>query len=107
MDLFSGKLSTEKFSILIKIAQSPVHRVTRLQCQTLQEAFMGSSHFPEISCILCSQPVNLRTDLYADENGKAVHEDCYVKKIASADCSEPPIAFPPSRSGGTSFLACA
>jgi hypothetical protein len=66
---------------------------------------MGSSHFPEIFCILCGQPVNMQTDLCADENGKAVHENCYVKTIASADRPEPPIAFPPSRCGGTLFLA--
>ncbi len=38
----------------------------------------------EISCTLCSKPVDLRVDLYADENGKAVHEDCYVKHITSS-----------------------
>lgn len=36
-----------------------------------------------ISCVLCSRPVDLRTDLYADENGKSVHEDCYVKHVTS------------------------
>ncbi len=44
---------------------------------------MDSRYFPEISCVLCSRPVDLRTDLYADENGKSVHEDCYVKHITS------------------------
>jgi hypothetical protein len=51
---------------------------------------MGSRHFPEISCTICSKPVDLTVDLYADESGKAVHEDCYVKRIASS--SNPPAA---------------
>jgi hypothetical protein len=45
---------------------------------------MSSHSFPEIPCILCSQPVDLQTDLCTNENGKAVHEDCYVKGIRSS-----------------------
>jgi hypothetical protein len=37
---------------------------------------MNSPPFPEIPCVICSKPVNLQTDLCADENGKAVHADC-------------------------------
>ena len=44
---------------------------------------MGSHPYPEISCILCRKPVDLRTDLCADENGKAIHEDCYVTHVTS------------------------
>jgi hypothetical protein len=44
---------------------------------------MGGHPFPEASCILCSKPVDLTTDLSADENGKAVHVECYVKHIMS------------------------
>ena len=44
---------------------------------------MGSRPFPEIPCALCSKPVDLQTDLCADENGKAVHEKCYVQRITS------------------------
>jgi hypothetical protein len=43
---------------------------------------MGGHPFPEISCILCSNPVNLISDLSTDENGKAIHEECYVKRQA-------------------------
>ncbi len=46
---------------------------------------MGSSHFPEILCLICSRPVDLRTDLSADENGKAIHTGCYFKRIISAN----------------------
>jgi hypothetical protein len=45
---------------------------------------MGSP-FPAIPCALCSNPVNLISDLYADENGKAVHEECCVKRIAGSN----------------------
>lgn len=51
---------------------------------------MGSRHFPEISCTVCNKPLDLRVDLCADENGRAVHEDCYVKRITSS--SNPPPA---------------
>jgi hypothetical protein len=44
---------------------------------------MASRPYPEISCILCRKPVDLRTDLCADENGKAIHEDCYVTHVTS------------------------
>lgn len=42
---------------------------------------MGSHPFPEIPCKICRKPVDLRSDLSADENGKAVHEECYLKQI--------------------------
>jgi hypothetical protein len=42
---------------------------------------MGGHPVPEISCKLCNKPVDLSADLSADENGKAVHEECYVKHI--------------------------
>ncbi|MFZ0293213.1 MAG: hypothetical protein WAL52_06375 [Candidatus Sulfotelmatobacter sp.] len=48
---------------------------------------MGGHTFPEIPCALCSKAVDLSADLTADENGKAVHEDCYVKHIMSS-CSD-------------------
>lgn len=42
---------------------------------------MGGHHFQEIPCKVCSQPVDLQADLCADENGQAIHEDCYVKRV--------------------------
>jgi hypothetical protein len=45
---------------------------------------MAGHPFPEIPCTICAKPVDLTVDLSADENGKAVHEDCYVKRIASS-----------------------
>jgi len=50
---------------------------------------MNSPPFQEISCVICSKPVNLQTDLCADENGKAVHADCYIKRITGAHGSQP------------------
>jgi hypothetical protein len=37
---------------------------------------MGGHPFSEIPCAICSEPLDLRVDLSADENGKAVHEEC-------------------------------
>jgi len=31
----------------------------------------------------CSRQVDLRVDPSADENGKAVHEHCYVKRVTT------------------------
>lgn len=45
---------------------------------------MGSRPSPKIRCALCSNPVDLGIDLCADENGKAVHEECYVQRITSS-----------------------
>jgi hypothetical protein len=45
---------------------------------------MGGHPFPDIPCKLCSKPLDLSVDLSADENGKAVHEECYVKHITSS-----------------------
>ena len=50
---------------------------------TLKEALMKSRPFPEIPCVICSKPVDLSADLSADENGKAVHTECYVNRIAT------------------------
>jgi hypothetical protein len=46
---------------------------------------------PEITCAICAKLLNLRIDLSADENGKDVHEECYVKGITPPR-SRPPIA---------------
>ena len=56
---------------------------------------MNSPSFPEIPCVICSKPVNLQTDLCADENGKAVHADCYIKQITGAQASQAPTMFSP------------
>jgi hypothetical protein len=45
---------------------------------------MGGHPFPDIPCKLCSKSLDLSVDLSADENGKAVHEECYVKHIMSS-----------------------
>jgi predicted nucleic acid-binding Zn ribbon protein len=40
--------------------------------------------FPETPCVVCRKPIDLQIDLCADENGKAVHADCYMKRITSS-----------------------
>jgi hypothetical protein len=49
---------------------------------------MGGHPFLEISCKICAKPVDLNVDLFADENGKAVHEECYVNHIAKRKRTE-------------------
>jgi hypothetical protein len=44
---------------------------------------MNSRPFYDLPCAICSQPVNLQMDMSADENGKAVHSECYVKRITA------------------------
>jgi hypothetical protein len=44
---------------------------------------MGGHPCSEISCIICSKLLDLRVDLSADENGKAVHEACYVERMTN------------------------
>jgi hypothetical protein len=43
---------------------------------------VGSDRFC-LLCRICHEPVSLKSDTVTDENGKAVHEDCYVKEIIS------------------------
>jgi hypothetical protein len=40
---------------------------------------------PEFLCALCNKSLDLTTDVNTDEAGKAVHEDCYVRKITGRD----------------------
>jgi hypothetical protein len=50
---------------------------------------MGGHPRLEIPCAICDKAVNLSADLTADENGKAVHEDCYVRHITRSPSSIP------------------
>jgi hypothetical protein len=50
---------------------------------------MGGHHFPEISCAICGKAIDLAVELCADENGKAIHEDCYVKHITNSRRNPP------------------
>jgi len=50
---------------------------------------MGGHPFPEIPCKICGKPVDLTVNLSADENGKAVHDDCYVKHVTSPRNNQP------------------
>ena len=76
-------------SKVICIAQSCITFWAYSTCDRPKEAFMGGHPFQEIPCKLCAKPVDLTVDLSADENGKAVHEDCYVKHVASSRRNPP------------------
>jgi len=36
---------------------------------------------PEFHCVMCRKVLDLTSDLNTDENGKAVHEQCYVYRF--------------------------
>ena len=37
--------------------------------------------YPQVSCVMCSKPIDLTIDLNTDETGKAVHQRCYFDRI--------------------------
>ena len=49
---------------------------------------MGCYHLPELSCTLCTKPVDLRFDLCTDENGRSVHEECYVNRLLAEHANQ-------------------
>jgi hypothetical protein len=51
-----------------------------------------SSHDFALTCPLCNKPLFLKTDTCADENGKAVHENCYAPRIFQRDPPASPVA---------------
>ncbi|MGC2551446.1 MAG: hypothetical protein WA437_14355, partial [Candidatus Sulfotelmatobacter sp.] len=53
-------------------------------CDRPKEAFMGGHPFQALPCNICNKRVDLSVDLFADESGKAVHEECYVKHVTSS-----------------------
>jgi hypothetical protein len=38
----------------------------------------------QVTCRICNKPLKLGIDTAADEDGKALHETCYVKQITEA-----------------------
>jgi hypothetical protein len=45
---------------------------------------MGGQSISVLHCAICAEPVDLTVDLSADENGEAMHEDCYVKRVSGS-----------------------
>ena len=41
----------------------------------------GNGDF-QVTCHICNKPLKLGIDTAADEDGKAVHETCYTKRIS-------------------------
>jgi hypothetical protein len=69
---------------MVDIAQPSLRLESTLLLILQKETFMGSCFFREMPCAICRKPLTLQIDLCADENGKAVHGDCYIKRIISA-----------------------
>ena len=73
----------------------PSARISLGVLQQLQEALdriakkRDSSH-DALTCSLCLMPLTLETNgICADENGKVVHETCYVQRLLSSR-NDPP-----------------
>lgn len=52
------------------------------------QSIIRHDHRGKPICSICGEPVNLQTAA-SDEDGKAVHEECYVQKILD---QKPPAA---------------
>ena len=48
----------------------------------------GNGDF-QVTCRICNKPLKLGIDTAADEEGKALHETCYVKQITEARRNPP------------------
>ena len=68
---------------MINTAQSLTRRKARLLLALPERRLWIAGPFRRCAAFFSGRRVDLRTDLYADENGKAIHEDGYVKHIIS------------------------
>lgn len=46
----------------------------------------------EIKCSICNKPVTLHSDTATDEDGKAVHKQCYATRISEHNHPVNPIS---------------
>ena len=51
-----------------------MHAISELVEEDKEESF---------TCRICSKPLQLKTDTRTDEDGKAVHEECYVQHVTA------------------------
>ena len=70
--------------IVAVVKKQTIYAQGEASCDRPKKASMGGYPFPDFSCAICTRPVDLRTDLSADENGKTVHEGCYVERMTSS-----------------------
>ncbi len=49
---------------------------------------VGNGDF-QVICRICNKPLKLGIDTAADEEGKALHETCYVKQVTDAPRNPP------------------
>jgi hypothetical protein len=59
----------------------------RLIPQVSETIPMNGHQSTDLLCSLCSKPVDLTTDLNADETGKTVHQECYLDRLTGAETS--------------------
>lgn len=51
---------------------------------------MNNRQESEVKCSICNKPVTLHSDTGTDEDGKAVHKQCYAKRISEDNHSATP-----------------
>jgi hypothetical protein len=49
--------------------------------QAIFDAVANHNENGKIVCAICGMPTTLEIDMVADENGKLVHEDCYIPRV--------------------------
>ncbi|HWY58234.1 MAG TPA: hypothetical protein VNZ03_27460 [Terriglobales bacterium] len=49
---------------------------------------MNTEVNPPILCHICGEPVSLTSDTVADEDGKSVHEGCYVARVLPSEMGQ-------------------
>jgi hypothetical protein len=70
-------METKMYAVNLTFEQVPVEMAKRAAAQQWKSAGAGF-----VRCVVCAQPVELE-HCKTDENGKAVHEKCYLKKTAA------------------------
>ncbi|MGB8986800.1 MAG: hypothetical protein WCC37_09375 [Candidatus Sulfotelmatobacter sp.] len=51
--------------------------------QAIFDAVANPNENGKIICAICGMPATLEIDMVADENGKLVHEDCYLARVVN------------------------
>jgi hypothetical protein len=72
---------------LFRAEQEPDPAKMRHLMHTISNLFDKKEIF---TCRICNEPLQLETDTRTDEDGKAVHEGCYVKHVTTVKTSRVP-----------------
>ena len=69
---------------LLRAEQEPEQEPDPAKMRHLMHTISNLLDKKEIfTCRICNKPLQLETDTRTDEDGKAVHEECYVKHLTA------------------------